>query len=265
MAWALSNIACGSPLLVEVVEQGGVALDLSAHAAATLVLSSVEGVRRLALEVQLLGFRVLDPPFQRGDHVSLLGALDPGPRPLPRLDSSRHGACDGLPGVPELAEVAVEGYELAVPDLLVPPKRAVHFGGGSARQACLLDLQGIGDGLVLAQQSAYDSLAGVVLDVLRHVAEPGAWVQVDRAAGHGLVAEQYAKDGRLAGAVGADQAELLAGVDLKGGAFEHGLGAVVCGDVMEARSLSEKQCSNRYASLMECKDANYSTTKSKLL
>ena len=31
------------------------------------------------------------------------------------------------------------------------------------------------------------------------------------------------------------------------------------------RSLSEKQCSNRYASLMECKDANYSTTKPKLL
>ena len=29
------------------------------------------------------------------------------------------------------------------------------------------------------------------------------------------------------------------------------------------RSLSEKQCSNRYTSLMECKDANYSTTKSK--
>ena len=32
-----------------------------------------------------------------------------------------------------------------------------------------------------------------------------------------------------------------------------------------ARSLSEKQCSKRYASLVECKDANYSTTKSRLL
>ena len=32
-----------------------------------------------------------------------------------------------------------------------------------------------------------------------------------------------------------------------------------------SRSLSEKQYSNRYASLMECKDANYSTTKSTLL
>ena len=31
------------------------------------------------------------------------------------------------------------------------------------------------------------------------------------------------------------------------------------------RSLSEKQCSKRYASLVECKDANYSTTKSRLL
>ena len=31
------------------------------------------------------------------------------------------------------------------------------------------------------------------------------------------------------------------------------------------RSLSEKQCSNRYTSLMECNDANYSTTKSKWL
>ena len=33
----------------------------------------------------------------------------------------------------------------------------------------------------------------------------------------------------------------------------------------DARSLSEKQCSKRYASLVECKDANYSTTKSRLL
>ena len=32
-----------------------------------------------------------------------------------------------------------------------------------------------------------------------------------------------------------------------------------------ARSLSEKQYSKRYASLVECKDANYSTTKSRLL
>ena len=32
-----------------------------------------------------------------------------------------------------------------------------------------------------------------------------------------------------------------------------------------ARSLSEKQCSKRYASLVECKDSNYSTTKSSLL
>ena len=31
------------------------------------------------------------------------------------------------------------------------------------------------------------------------------------------------------------------------------------------RSLSEKQCSKRYASLVECKDAIYSTTKSRLL
>ena len=31
------------------------------------------------------------------------------------------------------------------------------------------------------------------------------------------------------------------------------------------RSPSEKQCSKRYASLVECKDANYSTTKSRLL
>ena len=34
---------------------------------------------------------------------------------------------------------------------------------------------------------------------------------------------------------------------------------------IKARSLSEKQCSKRYASLVECKDANYSTTKSRLL
>ena len=34
---------------------------------------------------------------------------------------------------------------------------------------------------------------------------------------------------------------------------------------LSARSLSEKQCSKRYASLVECKDANYSTTKSRLL
>ena len=32
-----------------------------------------------------------------------------------------------------------------------------------------------------------------------------------------------------------------------------------------SRSLSEKQCSKRYASLVKCKDANYSTTKSRLL
>ena len=31
------------------------------------------------------------------------------------------------------------------------------------------------------------------------------------------------------------------------------------------RSLSEKQCSKRYASLVECEDANYSMTKSSLL
>ena len=33
----------------------------------------------------------------------------------------------------------------------------------------------------------------------------------------------------------------------------------------ETRSLSEKQCSKRYTSLVEYKDANYSTTKSRLL
>ena len=32
-----------------------------------------------------------------------------------------------------------------------------------------------------------------------------------------------------------------------------------------SRSLSEKQCSKRYTSLVECKDANYSMTKSRLL
>ena len=37
------------------------------------------------------------------------------------------------------------------------------------------------------------------------------------------------------------------------------------GHVVSARSLSEKQCSKRYTSLVECKDANYSTTKSILL
>ena len=35
--------------------------------------------------------------------------------------------------------------------------------------------------------------------------------------------------------------------------------------VQTARSLSEKQCSKRYTSLVECKDANYSMTKSRLL
>ena len=34
---------------------------------------------------------------------------------------------------------------------------------------------------------------------------------------------------------------------------------------LDPRSLSEKQCSKRYASLVECKDANYSTAKSRLL
>ena len=37
------------------------------------------------------------------------------------------------------------------------------------------------------------------------------------------------------------------------------------GVVESTRSLSEKQCSKRYASLVEYKDANYSTTKSSLL
>ena len=35
--------------------------------------------------------------------------------------------------------------------------------------------------------------------------------------------------------------------------------------VIDTRSLSEKQCSKRYTSLVECKDAKYSTTKSRLL
>ena len=39
----------------------------------------------------------------------------------------------------------------------------------------------------------------------------------------------------------------------------------LAGPEYDARSLSEKQCSKRYASLVECKDANYSTTKSRLL
>ena len=37
------------------------------------------------------------------------------------------------------------------------------------------------------------------------------------------------------------------------------------GQLGAPRSLSEKQCSKRYASLVECKDAIYSTTKSRLL
>ena len=40
---------------------------------------------------------------------------------------------------------------------------------------------------------------------------------------------------------------------------------VQVGSEESPRSLSEKQCSKRYASLVECKDANYSTTKSRLL
>ena len=39
----------------------------------------------------------------------------------------------------------------------------------------------------------------------------------------------------------------------------------ISSECLLARSLSEKQCSKRYASLVECKDANYSTTKSRLL
>ena len=42
-----------------------------------------------------------------------------------------------------------------------------------------------------------------------------------------------------------------------------GVGVTVA--VVDPRSLSEKQCSKRYASLVECKDANYSTTKPRLL
>ena len=38
-----------------------------------------------------------------------------------------------------------------------------------------------------------------------------------------------------------------------------------CRRMATPRSLSEKQCSKRYASLVECKDAIYSTTKSRLL
>ena len=36
-------------------------------------------------------------------------------------------------------------------------------------------------------------------------------------------------------------------------------------NLMSPRSLSEKQYSKRYASLVECKDVNNSTTKSRLL
>ena len=38
-----------------------------------------------------------------------------------------------------------------------------------------------------------------------------------------------------------------------------------CLDLVGPRSLSEKQYSKRYTSLVECKDANYSTAKSRLL
>ena len=89
-------------------------------------------------------------------------------------------------------------------------------------------------GLVLAQQPAHDRRAGVMLDVLGHVADPGAGVQVDRAPGHGLVAEQDAQNGCLARAIGTDQSELLPGVYFKGSALQYGLGTVVGGDVMEA-------------------------------
>ena len=43
------------------------------------------------------------------------------------------------------------------------------------------------------------------------------------------------------------------------------MGLLATGKTGMPRSLSEKQCSKRYASLVECKDANYSTTKSRLL
>ena len=42
-------------------------------------------------------------------------------------------------------------------------------------------------------------------------------------------------------------------------------GFIVTTSALAPRSLSEKQCSKRYASLVECKDANYSTTKSRVL
>ena len=55
----------------------------------------------------------------------------------------------------------------------------------------------------------------------------------------------------------------LSPVDSKQSQEEELLYAVPIGEI--ARSLSEKQYSKRYASLVECKDVNNSTTKSRLL
>ena len=84
-----------------------------------------------------------------------------------------------------------------------------------------------------------DRASGRDFDVLRHVADADTGRACDGAGLRLILTEQQAHDRRLAGAVRADQADLLAGADAKRDVFENGTVPVVLADALKSNEIHE--------------------------
>ena len=91
----------------------------------------------------------------------------------------------------------------------------------------IADAPAAGDGLIEHRPARH------LLHILPEVADGQPLGNRDLALVGGFLADDHAKQGGFAGAVGADQADLVAGVQLKGGVNEDQLLAVLLVDIRE--------------------------------
>ena len=138
----------------------------------------------------------------------------------------------GLEVVSALTLVGVQDLAETMEDLLhvVGPIRiGRHFCHGELKFLQLVmqlaQVAAAGNGFVQNRS------AGHLADILPEVTDGGALGNRDRAFVAPLFARDQPEDGGLSGSVGADQAHLLTGVELKGRLHEKDLATIALGDV----------------------------------
>ena len=164
---------------------------------------------------------------------------------LPAARERAHVAVDPLvveaEAVQHLARLAFERVAAEVLVLLLhlaeAREDAVHLAG--ARRIGHRVLQGlelvvqVADPAAAGDHLVDDGSAGHLLDVLAEVADRRPLRHGHLAVVGGLLADDHAEERRLAAAVGPDQADLVAGVELERRVDEQHLLAVLLGDVVE--------------------------------